>query len=190
MQVLIKKPSTVLVEGSIIAIVVITENSVFYNRKFDKVQNKAKFNIPEKGVYDIKIVGKDLKCKIVDLEKSKKIINLPPIQKNTNLTLGKYTIVRKRGFEGSPASISTKDKKIYLNDRFYELPIYAQKFIMFHELGHRFYISEYACDLYATKRMLQKGYNESSCVKSLSDVLRRTPFNTKRVENILGDLLN
>jgi hypothetical protein len=189
MKLLIKKPTTLKVVGSFNSIVVLKDNVVFYQRVFDKTRNEAFVNLPDVGVFDVKINGSNIKIGLTDLVKSKKIINLPPIQKNTKLTLGKYQIIKKRGFDGSPASIHTTDKKIYLNDRFFELPIYAQKFIMFHELGHRFYSSEFACDLYATKKMLEKGYNESSCVLSLSNVLRRTPFNTKRVENILGDLL-
>lgn len=188
MNVVISKPSTVAVEGFILYINVMLNGQIYYHRKFDKPCQKAQFNLPDVGIFEINIGGKMIKADILPLIFSKKSINLPPVQKDTKKTLGRYTVKKIRGFVGSPAMISTAEKKIFLNEAFYELPIYAQKFIMFHELGHRYYYSEFACDLYATKQMLKKGYNESSCVNSLSGVLRRTPFNISRVQNVLGDL--
>lgn len=188
MNITINKPSTVAVEGLILSITAELDGRIYYHRRFNKPCKNAQFNIPDKGIYQLSITGKVLKIDVMPIVYSKKNINLPTIQKNTKETLGKYTIKKLRGFVSSPAMISTKEKKIFLNEAFFELPIYAQKFIMFHELGHRYYYSEFACDLYATKMMLKKGYNESSCVNSLSGVLKRTPFNISRVQNVLGDL--
>ena len=46
-----------------------------------------------------------------------------------------------------------------------------QMFIIYHELGHYLYKTESYCDLYATKRMLEDGFNPSQCVYSVNGCL-------------------
>jgi hypothetical protein len=46
-----------------------------------------------------------------------------------------------------------------------------QMFIIYHELGHYLYKTESYCDLYATKRMIEDGFNPSQCVYSVNGCL-------------------
>jgi hypothetical protein len=191
MKLTIIEPSTIILQGVINGFKVInSKGKIYFERDFEKSVGECKINIPDVGEYDLRLNGRPMNLTILPLEKSKKVINLPPTSKNLSETLGDYDLKFRDTFEGSPASISTKDKKIYINKKFAELPVYVQKFIYFHELGHRFFFDETACDLYATREMLKRGYNCSGCVRTLRDVLTRNPEAMKRFNAVLGQLNN
>ena len=61
---------------------------------------------------------------------------------------------------------------------FYKAPIYILYDVYFHELGHNFYKSEHLADLYATKKMLELGFNQSQIARIPLLTLR--PHNTHR----------
>lgn len=46
-----------------------------------------------------------------------------------------------------------------------------QTFVIYHEFGHYFYKTESSCDKYATRRMIQEGYNPSQTVFSVNGCL-------------------
>lgn len=193
-KILIKNPTTIYlnsVKGKLLSSIKLlkADGKIYYERKFTKPVNFAKFNIPDLGAY---VLFTDNDCIVQRgvLKKSDKIIDLPDPEKDLKKTLGKYQFILNNKIGSTPACISTDRKKIYYNDRFLNLPIYAQKFIFWHELGHRFYFTELYCDLYATKKMLEAGYNESSCVNSLKDILKRSPQDCERIGGILGALTN
>lgn len=168
-------------------ILVTKGNEIYYDRKFSSQQDCAKMNIPDKGVYTVQI-NNIVRVSAIPLKKSKAQILLPPPEKDLKKTMGKYKIIKNNGIGRTPMCISTARKVIYYNDRYEKMPVYARKLIFFHELGHRYYYTEAYCDLYATKRMLEAGYNESTCVKTLKDVLGRDAESIERIESVLGQL--
>jgi hypothetical protein len=60
-----------------------------------------------------------------------------------------------------------------------------QMFIIYHELGHYLYSTEKYCDLYATKRMIEEGFNPSQCVFSVNGCLTHDK-SIERKDNVLN----
>lgn len=65
------------------------------------------------------------------------------------------------GENPNKATINLMRGKILLDNSFLSFPAYVRTFIFFHEIGHYFYSQEKYCDLFAAKKMLEKGYNPS-----------------------------
>lgn len=47
--------------------------------------------------------------------------------------------------------------------------------VYYHELGHRFYETEYKCDIYSYYRLLKLGYNPSQIKQAFQNTLSHTP---------------
>lgn len=54
---------------------------------------------------------------------------------------------------------------IKLDPKFADQPLPNITHILFHELGHFLYISEWKCDLFSCHNMLKLGFNPSQCLK-------------------------
>lgn len=50
---------------------------------------------------------------------------------------------------------------IIFDEQFKNAPLYVRYGIYYHEIGHHFYKTEWKADMYATKKMLDKGFNPS-----------------------------
>ena len=59
-------------------------------------------------------------------------------------------------------------------------------FVLFHELGHCYYKTEWKCDLIAASKMLEMGFNPSQCLYSSYHCLSEKNIERK---NILNDYL-
>lgn len=63
------------------------------------------------------------------------------------------------GENPNKCSINRHNGKILIDDRLTFMPLPFIHFILFHELGHYFYKTEYKADIYAAAKMLKIGYN-------------------------------
>lgn len=112
------------------------------------------------------------------------LVPLPKKERN----IGKNPEEFKQFFADNPhlASVDWKNEKIIYDHSMRELPSPAFVFIKYHEYAHRFYISEQACDIYASNRMLTEGYNPSQIGYAIIDTL--SDKNHYRKENIVNAL--
>jgi hypothetical protein len=131
-----------------------TRGNLFYSDSFCNTIKEGKallFNMPA-GIY--KYNGSFIK-----LDQPVPSINivLPPperIMKNK-----RYEIVF--GDNPNKCSIFYDSGVILFDNSLLNKPLYIKYGIYFHELGHRFYKTESKADLYATKKMLDYGFNPS-----------------------------
>lgn len=61
-------------------------------------------------------------------------------------------------------------------------------FILYHEIGHFFYISEKAADIFAVRQMLKAGYNPSQCFAAPMEALRNSGSKVLRCTHILNEI--
>ena len=94
---------------------------------------------------------------------------LPPVERETKRK--KYKLIYAPNHH-SPASIGVEKGYIVYNKYFTTLPKAFQEFIMFHEKGHRHYETEKYCDLFASLKMLKKGFGKSVALQCLRFTLR------------------
>lgn len=68
--------------------------------------------------------------------------------------------------EANPNKCSVAKKKglIIIDPQLTKEPKPFLTFILFHEIGHYDYKTEWKCDLFSAKKMLEKGYNPSQCM--------------------------
>lgn len=72
------------------------------------------------------------------------------------------------------------DKAIVLDNSVKDLPIPSIVFIISHEEGHRYYITEEYCDIYAKNQMLKMGYNPSQIGLAAINTLSANNYHRKR----------
>jgi len=139
-------------------------NKLFYSDTFTNMMKKGEplyFNLP-KGEY--KLEGSIFK---LNNPVKQKEIHLP--KKERNIPKRKFHIMY--GTNPNKCTVFWKNSVILFDNSFLEVPKYILFDIFFHELGHRFYKTEHLADLYATKRMLQVGFNKSQIGRSVMDTL-------------------
>lgn len=90
----------------------------------------------------------------------------------------------------SPARIFRHKGRIEKGPKFYALPYSLKLFILLHEIGHLYYKTEWKCDLFACYHFLKMGYNESSCLYALTNILHRSPMNDGRILKLFNTLIN
>lgn len=61
------------------------------------------------------------------------------------------------------ASVNIGTGHIKLDPMFLEKPLPFITFVLFHELSHNKYFTEWKCDINAAHEMLQRGYNPTQC---------------------------
>lgn len=137
---------------------------LFYSSDFvSKISNgqRQNFNLPS-GIYEYE----GYIIKLPNPIKFKEI-KLPIPERNKEQR--KYKIL----FGNNPNKCSIfYDKGIILFDKsFLTKPLYIRYNIYFHELGHHFYKTEKLADLYAAKKMLEKGFNPSQIGYGILDSL-------------------
>ncbi len=132
----------------------------FYSSNFTnkiKEGKKAKFNLP-KGIYFIQGFIYKL-SKPVHFDS----IKLPP--KERNFPKQRYKIVFGEN-KKNKCTIFHKKGIIFFDNVFRIAPKYILYDIYFHELGHQYYITEKYADRYATKRLLELGFNPTQIGRS------------------------
>lgn len=134
------------------------------------------FNLP-KGTYhtdnSLKVLSSPVKYNVPALPKAEKQMTPP-----SNIEIvwmenpNKCSILLNTGLIVCSPYIKSKSRA-------------EQMFIIYHELGHYLYKTEKYCDLYATKRMIEEGFNPSQCVFSVNGCLTQDK-SVDRKENVFN----
>jgi hypothetical protein len=190
-QVEINKPSTVYVKfpsNNIPRKFIVNDsnNELYFERFLDGKTPRIRFNIPYpvNTVYDIKTPCEVVK--ITDIKIPDLTIELPPFERNR---VKDIQIVDNPELNGTPARIFTYDGVIELGRKFYTFPKPMRVFFLWHEVAHLYYKTEKYCDLFALIHFLKSGYNMSTAMYCLTNVLRRNRQNFDRVVYIYKHLM-
>jgi hypothetical protein len=186
----LKQRCTLVVSGNGFKTVFVLnkDGKTYYMRKFDTPQTVCKIRIPDIGQYSVILDGKGLGLDSIKFEKlvpAKFQVTMPFRQRNRAKP---YEIVTNYSLTHTPARIHTFSGRIEVSPQFHTFPIFAQKFIIYHELGHFYYQDEPFADMFAAKMMLEKGYNPTSIMYTLINVLKRSPLATERLRIMFKNL--
>lgn len=132
------------------------KGNIFYDSEFTDHINKGKtlkFNLPG-GIY--KYNGSFIK---LDFPVDQINIILPPKERTINGSQKKYKIIW--GENPNKCTIFYSPGVILFDKSYINSPLFIRYGFYFHELGHHFYKTEWKADLYATKKMLDYGFNPS-----------------------------
>lgn len=187
------------------------KKGTYFERFLNGKTPRIKFNIPNEGQYKSPNSFKILKQ--VDIEIPNIVYSLPPFERNR---VKDVTIVNNYDLKDTPARIFTDEGKIEKGALFNTYNNPTKVFFLLHEVGHLYYgitkedikrakeiggikgkewlkkktlQSEQYCDLFALSHFLQMGYNMSTAMYALTNVLKRTPENKERVLFIYNKLL-
>lgn len=130
--------------------------NMFYSSDFsDHIRNgeRLKFNLPA-GEYQYN--GSFIK---LDKPVEHKKIVLPKKERHLQGSKKQYQIVY--GKNPNKCTIYYKAGLIIFDETLKTAPLFVKYAIYFHEIGHHFYKTESKADLYATKKMLDYGFNPS-----------------------------
>ena len=84
------------------------------------------------------------------------------------------------GNNPNKCTIYYKAGLILFDNAFKETPIFYRYGIYFHEMGHHFYKTEWKADMYATKKMLDYGFNPSQiALTGLLTLSKNDSYNRK-----------
>jgi len=155
-----------------------------YERFLDGKVTRIKFNVPNIGKYKSNILF-DL-VKVVPLEKPKFSVILPPFERSR---MKDFKIVFNPDLDYTPARIDTERGIIEEGKNFYQYSHPTRVFFRLHEIGHFYYKTEKFCDLFATYHFLQMGYNKSTAMYCLTNVLRRNKQNLERIMYVYDHLI-
>lgn len=159
-----------------------SQGRLYYLRYFDKVP-RFKVNIPDADTYTSNVPVQVLK--ITDIEIPTSWPTLPPPERDR---WQKSKIVYNPNLNGTPVRIFSKEGIIETSPNFYDIPPVIRLFLLLHEEGHYFYVTEEYCDLWALINYLRMGYNRSMAFYALSHYLSRHPENIKRVYQLFNNI--
>lgn len=149
---------------------------LYFERYLDGKTPRIKFNIPNIGSYEtsnnVEII------KRVDIEIPTLSFTLPPYERDR---IKDFIIIDNPKLTNTPARVFTHEGIIEKGAGFYKYTQPMKVFFLLHEVGHFFYKTEEYCDLFALVHFLQMGYNMSTAMYCLTNVLRRNKQNTERV---------
>lgn len=152
------------------------KGEIYFERYLDGKTPRIKFNIPNKGVYtttnNIEIV------KRVDIEIPKFDFSLPPFERDR---IKDFVIIDNPNLHNTPARVFTHEGIIEKGSQFYKYTQPMKVFFLLHEVGHFYYKTEEYCDLFALANFLLMGYNMSTAMYALTNVLKRNKQNRERV---------
>lgn len=183
----VNKPSTVYVKFNepIRRFIVLDRNKNLYFERFLSGKTpRIKFNIPNIGLYMIATPCEIVK--MVNLEKPSFSVQLPPFERERVKNL---VIVDNPHLEGTPARIFTFDGIVEKGKEIYKYPAPMRIFFLLHEVGHLYYKTEKYCDLFALAHFLEMGYNMSTAMYCLTNVLKRNRANSERIKFIYQHLI-
>jgi hypothetical protein len=95
-----------------------------------------------------------------------------------NITRKRYQITF--GDNPNKCTIFYDEGVIVFDESFRGKPLYIKYHIYFHELGHHWYTTEWKADLYASKKMLDKGFNPSQIGLATLESLTNKPESYER----------
>lgn len=131
---------------------------LFYS--FDKV---CKFNLPI-GRYQTYNQLSKLKHPV-----HYNLKTLPRPERDIKLP-SKFTVLKENN--PNKCSVNMLTGVILIDPNFaMQNPVFLT-FVLFHELGHYLYETEWKCDVFASNQMLKRGYNPSQCFNSSYHTLK------------------
>lgn len=157
---------------------------MYFERFLNGKVPRIRFNVPNVGEYVIQNnaeVTKITPIKIPSLN-----IQMPPYERDRVKDL---VIVDNPSLKGTPARIFTMDGVIEKGRDIYSYPKPMRVFFLLHETAHLFYKTEKFCDLFALSHFLEMGYNMSTAMYCLTNVLKRNPQNVERVKFIYNNIM-
>lgn len=161
------------------------KGQVYYARAFNPSVKSCQINIADKGIYRlVSDSSANYNFKIAPLAKYTPV-SLPAPQYNK---IKNVRIIHDNSIGKTPAQIHIPTAIIKVNDDFLRYPLFSQRFIIEHEIGHLQYGSEHFADKYAHDSIMRKGGNKSSNLFTLMFVLRRSPLNMDRIKNMIGTI--
>jgi len=156
-----------------------------YFRYLNGKVTRFKFNVPRPGTYYANVPVEIVKCVPVEIDPRVLNIVLPPAERDR---LKNTEVVYNSDLNGTPAANYTDEGVVEINDEFRAYPPPIRLFILLHEHGHYFYMTEKYCDLYAYVNFLRMGHNRSMAYYALDRVLSRTPENMERMDFLLQQI--
>lgn len=159
-------------------------NDLFYFRDLVPGQKEISFNIALPGNYETNCEFSDIE--ILPLKVHGITVSLPPIEKDFSHLKIEYKY--NPGLTGTPARHFYRKGLIEYSQDFLNLPYPVRVFILMHEKGHTFYHNEKFADLYALDKYLKAGFNKSTALHSLTDVLKEAAQNSDRVKFLINSI--
>jgi hypothetical protein len=148
----------------------------YFERFLDGKTPRIKFNIPTKGNF---VLGEGVEIvKRVPIEIPKIDFDLPPFERDR---IKDFIIIDNPKLHNTPARVFTHEGIIEKGSQFNRYTKPMKVFFLLHEVGHFYYKTEEYCDLFALVHFLQMGYNMSTAMYALTNVLRRNQQNKDRV---------
>lgn len=105
------------------------------------------------------------------------VLNVTLPLKERNIEKKRYEI--KFGDNPNKCTIFYKEGIILFDSSFKSKPLYVKYCIYYHELGHHWYKTESKADLFALKKMLDKGFNPSQIGMASLGSLSENSFDRK-----------
>lgn len=156
-------------------------NDLFYFRDLTPAQKEIIFNIALPGNYTTNCEFTDLQ--ILPLKVYNIKVPLPEKQKDFSHLEIKYQY--NPTLQHTPARHFYKIGLVEYGNIFLNQPYPLRVFILLHEKGHTYYHNEEFADLYAVNEYLKLGYNKSTAIHALTDILKEATQNNKRVDFLL-----
>jgi hypothetical protein len=157
--------------------------TIFYSSDFtDKIENgiRLDFNLPA-GTY--KYDGSFIK-----LPSPVPVKQIPLPVKERNIAMRRYEI--KFGNNPNKCTIFYGKSLILFDESFRNKPMYIKYAIYYHELGHHWYKTESKADLFATKKLLDLGFNPSQIGMASLESLSNRPESYERKMKTVNMLTN
>lgn len=176
MQKLVINKKTGLFSKAAKVVILDENNEIFYSYN----PKGGLFNLP-KGIYYTE--NELLQVRPLNY----KIPTLPLLPKRTKLNISDFTVILTNN--PHKASIYLEMGEIRIDKNFWQRINKVQReYVLSHELGHLFYVSEKQADLYAAKKMLEVGYNPSQIAFAVLNTFTPTKENLKRCEHVINNL--
>lgn len=160
---------------------VFDENGRLYFYRKMSGQDRIKFNICKAGSFTTNF--KLHTCEVLPITIHPLNVKLPPPQRNE---MKPFVIKRNPGLgEGTPARNFFYKGIIETGPKFYRQIEPIQRFIILHEIGHFLYKDEWLADLYAAVNFINEGFNNSTALYALTDVLNcNVERNKERIKKL------
>lgn len=156
---------------------------VYFYRKLTG-QDRLKFNICKADNFKTNI---DLHtCEVLPITIHPLQVTLPTPQRDL---MKPYKIVYSEALGmGTPARNFFHQGIIEVGPKYMQQIEPIRVFIILHEKGHFLYKDEWMADLYAAVNFINEGYNNSTALYALTDVLKSSPRNADRIQKLFKHL--
>ena len=163
-----------------------SKGELYFFRNLTQNNGKIKINIAKADTFT---VNAECYIKVLPLEIINIKVKLPPKEKD--FFHNRFTYRFNPTLKGTPARNFYQQGVIEYSSEFLKLPFPVRVFIICHEIGHSYYHDEEKADLYACKLFLKLGYNGTTAIHSLTDVLNyNSAKNKRRIKRLFEILKN